>query len=471
MSSKSVTIIGAGISGLKAAHVLQESGQFSPDDIIVLEAQDRVGGRIKTDRTSSKLGVPYDLGAAWFHDALTNSVLYDSIDNGTFDPKQDGYFDDKDIQVYASEHEGPLDASNWKLTRVVEDVEKFMEIYYMSSLDKKDMSLDAFAKVYMEKYRTFLTTQQLKYCSRLLRYFELWFGIPSYEISAKYAPMDHQGRNLYDKKGHGFVVDHLVSELKCNISKSHQVTRIQRNVKEGPRNHKVELSNGHIIDTDYVVVTVPLSILKLQDGPQAITWEPPLPKPMREAIDSISMGALGKVILEFDMIWWDKTQDRLEIVADEVSSHGLVPKSWEYPIYIINYARVFPGTASLVVLTQSPVTEYLEAHPQQAWPYMRPMLSKLNVSSFSVPDPINVIVTDWTKNQFSRGAYSAVKTGDSPDDIIIHLSGENDGVGLGSNSTIRFAGEHTIADGGGCIHGAYDSGKRAAEWIVEDSKR
>ncbi|PVH17009.1 uncharacterized protein CXQ87_004568 [Candidozyma duobushaemuli] len=469
MTGKSVAIVGGGISGLKAAHVLLESGVFAKEDIIILEAQNRLGGRIKTDRESSKLGVPYDLGAAWFHDALTNSVLYDSIENGTFVPSKDGYFDDKDIAIYAKEHDGPLDTNNWKLARVLEDMEKFMELYYMEGLDVKDMSLDDFAKVYVDKYKVFLTPEQLQYCSRLLRYFELWFGIPSYEISAKYAPMDHQGRNLYDKKGHGFAVDHIVSQIDCEIRKETQVTRIQRDAK-GARRHRLELSDGSSIDTDYVVVTVPLSILKLKEGPQSITWEPPLPKPVTEALDKISMGALGKVVLEFDIIWWDKTQDRFNIVPDEVSSHGQVPQSWEYPIFIINYARVFPGTASLVILTQSPVTEYLESHPAQAWQYLKPMLSKLNISSFSVPDPINTIVTDWTKNPFARGAYSAIRTGECPDDVIIQLSGEHDGVGLGAGSTIRFAGEYTIADGGGCIHGAYDSGKRAAEWIVEHAK-
>ncbi|KAF3994121.1 hypothetical protein FT663_01621 [Candidozyma haemuli var. vulneris] len=470
MSSKSVTIIGAGIAGLKAAEVLLKSGRFAKEDIVILEAQDRVGGRIKTDKDSSKLGVSYDLGAAWFHDALTNSVLYDSIDNGTFVPAKDGYFDDKDIAMYASDQDGPLDSGNLKLVRVLEDMEKFMELYFMSDLGVKDISLDELAKLYVEKYKVFLTPEQLRYCCRVFRYYELWFGIPSYDISAKYAPMDHQGRNLYNKIGHGFAIDHLVSQIDCEISKQHQVTKISRNIRGGPKKNKVELADGSTIDTDYVIVTVPLSILKLKEGPQKITWEPPLPKPITEALDQISVGSLGKVIFEFDMIWWDKNQDRFDIIPDDVSSFGVVPKSWEYPSIIVNYARVKPGTPSLVLLTQSPVTDYLEEHPEQAWPFLKPMLSKLNISSFSVPDPINTIVTDWTKNPFARGAYSAVRTGDCPDDLIIHLSGENEGVGMGSGSTIRFAGEHTIADGSGCIHGAYDSGKREAEWILNDSK-
>lgn len=469
MTNKKVTIIGAGIAGLKTAHVLLESGRFNKEDIIILEAQNRLGGRIKTDRELSKLGVSYDLGAAWFHDALTNSVLHDSVKNGSFVPLEDGYFDDKDIQLYARENDGPLDSNNMKLIRVLEDTEKAMELYYMANLDVEDMSLDDFVKVFVEKYKAFLTPEQIHYLGRMARYFELWFGISSNVILAKYAPMDHQGRNFYNKKGHGFVVDYLVKQIDCEIRQQTQVTKIKRDVG-GPRRHSLELADGSTVDTDYVVVTVPLSILKLQEGPQRIVWEPELPESITSALDNISMGALGKVVFEFDMIWWDKTQDRFNILPDEVASHGQVPQLWEYPVYIINYARVKPGTASLVILTQLPVTEYLEEHPSQAWNYFKPMLLKLNISSFSVPDPINVLVTDWTRNPFARGSYSAVQTGDHPDDVIIQLSGEHEMVGLGSGLTIRFAGEHTIADGGGCIHGAYDSGKRAAEWILEHSK-
>jgi monoamine oxidase len=44
-SNKKITIIGAGISGLIAAIELEKLG-FNP---IVIEATDRVGGRVKTD--------------------------------------------------------------------------------------------------------------------------------------------------------------------------------------------------------------------------------------------------------------------------------------------------------------------------------------------------------------------------------------------------------------------------------------
>lgn len=59
-SATTVGIIGAGISGLAAAHTLQSKGHI----VKVLEARDRIGGRIWTD---TSLGAPLDLGASWIH--------------------------------------------------------------------------------------------------------------------------------------------------------------------------------------------------------------------------------------------------------------------------------------------------------------------------------------------------------------------------------------------------------------------
>lgn len=63
-----VIVIGAGVSGLTAAQKLTQRGHR----VIVLEGRDRIGGRVWTDRT---MGVPLDLGAAWFHSRADNPLV------------------------------------------------------------------------------------------------------------------------------------------------------------------------------------------------------------------------------------------------------------------------------------------------------------------------------------------------------------------------------------------------------------
>ena len=62
IQSDNIHIVGAGISGLITAFVLEENG-YSP---VILEASDRVGGRIKTELVD---GFQLDVG---FQVLLTN---------------------------------------------------------------------------------------------------------------------------------------------------------------------------------------------------------------------------------------------------------------------------------------------------------------------------------------------------------------------------------------------------------------
>ena len=252
---------------------------------------------IFTNRKSSKLGISYDLGASWFHDSLNNVVLEESIKDGTFNVMEDGYYDDKDIRVFASDEDGPLDVNNMKLHRVAEDLEKFIELYYFDDLNKADMSLNEIVELFMEKHSSRLTTEQKRYCSTILRYLELWYGITWDKISAKYSIMDHQGRNLFNKKGYDFLINKLALGIpEDRILHSHPVTNIIRNNKKGNERVAVESSNGPTVYCNYLVVTVPQSILSLSPlHTHGITWIPPLPSNITDALENIHFGALGKV--------------------------------------------------------------------------------------------------------------------------------------------------------------------------------
>ena len=65
-----IGIIGGGIAGLSAAHMLSMAGR----DVTVIEARNRLGGRINTDRS---LGFAADLGASWLHWADGNPLVED----------------------------------------------------------------------------------------------------------------------------------------------------------------------------------------------------------------------------------------------------------------------------------------------------------------------------------------------------------------------------------------------------------
>lgn len=75
-TSHDTIVIGAGAAGLACAEVLRRAGL----DVIILEARDRIGGRILTASDSS--GLKVELGAEFMHGA--ESVLLKRLADGPF---------------------------------------------------------------------------------------------------------------------------------------------------------------------------------------------------------------------------------------------------------------------------------------------------------------------------------------------------------------------------------------------------
>ncbi|MFH7245558.1 MAG: flavin monoamine oxidase family protein [Spirulina sp.] len=65
---KRIVVIGAGLAGLAAARELQGNGH----DVVVVEARDRIGGRVWT--SSKWADAPLDLGASWIHGTQGNPI-------------------------------------------------------------------------------------------------------------------------------------------------------------------------------------------------------------------------------------------------------------------------------------------------------------------------------------------------------------------------------------------------------------
>jgi monoamine oxidase len=63
---------------------------------------------------------------------------------------------------------------------------------------------------------------------------------------------------------------------------------------------QVELKDGTVLECDYVIVTVPLGVLKHKD----IAFDPELPPWKVKAIDRFGMGLENKIILGFSECFW-----------------------------------------------------------------------------------------------------------------------------------------------------------------------
>ena len=107
-----VAVIGAGAAGLAAAQVLADEGHA----VTVVEARDRIGGRVHTDRS---LGVPLDLGASWIH-GVTDNPLTEIADDASIERARSDYDNEVVRDVDGRELEPSEIPASWVEVSLIE---------------------------------------------------------------------------------------------------------------------------------------------------------------------------------------------------------------------------------------------------------------------------------------------------------------------------------------------------------------
>ncbi|SCU89242.1 LANO_0D04280g1_1 [Lachancea nothofagi CBS 11611] len=497
MIEKQVVVIGAGISGLKTASELYAKGCKS---CVVLEARDRIGGRLYT--APGYNNNKYDLGASWHHDTLVNGLFLEEV--GLPKEERAAFVFDDDAMIVFDKERGRVDQDpEMALEVLMEELLKFNQLQYFEDLDVKDVNYFETIVKYLYERRDLLTDEQIQYLPQVARFMESWHGIDWKTQSSKCLEIAHQGRNA-------FVLNYDTIVKRVGSAIPQEWIKMETEVSEIDSEGKkvvVTTKTGEKYACDYVVVTIPQSILahSLKPEPRKgrIEFNPPLASGIQDAFKKTHYGSLGKVVFEFKDCCWSRKRSRVLSLgsstpditakvrdADDLAS--LVEKlnldtqynfkngeSWDFPLFFVNLAK-HTDIPSLILLMADPLTAYIESLPdkEKLYEYFEPILTKVlqaldctepivkdfddKSTSDGISSPVlkNIMTTKWTLDEYALGAYSACEPGDDPMDLILSLTNNQ-------TSKIRFAGEHTIMDGAGCVYGAWGSGKREAAFIAD----
>jgi monoamine oxidase len=415
-----VLVIGAGIAGLRAAEVLVANGRR----VIVLEARDRLGGRIYTDRS---WGVPVELGASWIHGVENNPIAalaaakgiatqatdYESVMYGA-DGKRlgDDALDDIEDQVadlVESGREGSPDSDE----------------PLRAALDRAIDAADLDPSELLDVEMGITGSIEHEYATDAVN-----LSATNFDDGA-----DEAGGDALLPGGYDQVVAAVANGLDVRLG--HVVSSVDTS---GDR--AIVVTSQGTFEAGAVVVTVPLGVLKAG----SIQFSPALSEPKSRAIATLGMGALSKSCLRFESQFWPDDAELIDIVpsasrrgqwVESLSLTGLV----DVPALMMFNAGKF--ARAVETMTDAEVIASASAALTPAFP--------------AVPAPTGLLRSTWSVDPFSLGSYSFIGVGASLADRDALAAPEG---------RRFFAGEACSHDHAGTVHGAYTSGEAAANAVL-----
>jgi monoamine oxidase len=453
VASNSVLIIGAGAAGLAAARDLGRAGR----EVIVLEARDRIGGRVFTDRDTDS-PVPIELGAEFVHGKAPELWQIATAAN---------------LQLYE------VSERHWYFEegKVSKSGEFWRKIDALAS-EMKSAGRDQLLKEFLDSLPDDSDTRRAK--AMLVRYVE-GFHAANIErigirglVKATEAADEIEGDKAFRLvDGYDSLMQAMRADAESHGAKFHLNTIVKQVRWSG---EQVEISceahpNGGTNDSassktefavSHVIVTIPLGVLKSKPGESgAIHFTPELPREKQTAIEGLRMGNVVKINLLFRERFWETVKlwdaDARAVDFREAGffhcPDAPLPTWWtQLPIrapLLVGWTggpgadrMIDDGAAMLDQAIESLGRIFNLSRPQ--------ILAQLQAAS----------AHDWRNDPFSRGAYAYVPVNGLELQRILAQPIAN---------KLFFAGEAMSVGHIGTVHGAIQTGQRAAREILAPS--
>lgn len=436
-----VIVIGAGIAGLSAAHELQKAGM----KVVVLEANQRIGGRICT---VNPWGSTLELGAAWLPGAENNplAAIAKQLHLTTIvATPRDQHIHSNFPSAVLYDHQGQKIEDQTAL-KLYQFTDLFMN--YLDKLGEDPYYQHLSIEEALEKFE-----QQEKISSSLKASFHYLVTLmisfvhggdldntSVFEIYS-YNQYKAKGESLFLVQGYDQIINYFAQDLTILFNEPVNA------IDYYPEGVFVKTEAGKSFSARYALLTVPLGIL--QD--ERITFQPPLPTEKIEGLSNLDMGLINKTYLFFPCVFWDPVE-WIDYIPKNPKEEGIID--------IMNLNK-FTNQPILVVFTAGKFAKEFESLTgPQAVGHIMNILRKIYGND--IPLPTANITTKWGQNPYSLGSFSFMNVNASPN--TYHCMAKP------IKERLYFAGEAYSNYQQGTVYGAYMSAMEAASNILENFK-
>lgn len=208
------------------------------------------------------------------------------------------------------------------------------------------------------------------------------------------------------------------------------------------------------IDADHVIVTVSLGVLKKYHKDLFV---PNLPIQQQKCIHRMGFGVVGKLFIHFGKKIWNDLDFGMYILYDSDFGDS-DPRSW---CEGLDFVQVFNGHTLILWLNDLALKRIKAITKDEIWQHLYEIIKRHCGDTKPMPD--DIFVTQWGENENFLGSYSFTALGETNETLKTAC----EPIHVGGIPRILFAGEAFHESRFGTVDGAYLTGLREANRIVE----
>jgi len=446
--NKTVTVIGAGIAGLSAAYDLHRAGW----QVTVLEARDRVGGRVFSIRDFSN-GLVAEGGGEFIDQHHTRMLGFAKEfklslgEVGSWQGQTDdwGAYDGKAgkssaVNVWGFDLGKEYDkmwAALTELAKKCPDPAHPDSAPHAKELDQQSaaewiqlqsahpLARQAFADHIRSEYTC--EPEQFSLLD-LARNASLYYSTPDFY------------RTTYRVIGGNDQIPRAIAAVLPDVRMNAEVTSIN-NQTDGVTVTYKQGDAFHTIASAFTILAIPLTTVRL------IEFNPPLLSAHQRMIHEVSYGALTKVLIEYRKRFWkDKGWN------GRLSTDQHIVQTWDATSHIEGEQGIITAYTG-----GEPALKLSALSNEERIKLAVSVIEKIFTGSADLVE--NTATIAWINEPFTRSSYMAL----APNQVTQHWQ-----TLFAPAGRLFFAGEHaTIYQG--FMEGAAESGQRAAKNIMENS--